>query len=106
MRIRIGCVLVGLAINHQIRNQFARSVAVNQEWAERLAEYSELGKLAQSVNAPGNDVFDSLEVEAESARMQVALDAFHQRMAQLRGEVQANAGASGTPPTGAVLRCA
>jgi PAS domain S-box-containing protein len=90
-------VLVGLAINHQIRNQFARSVAVNQEWAERLAEYSELGKLAQSVNAPGNDVFDSLEVEAESARMQVALDAFHQRMAQLRGEVQANAGASGTP---------
>src|SRR5919202_6357043 len=90
-------VLVGLAINHQIRNQFARSVEVNQVWAERLADYSELGKRAQSVNAPGNDVFDLFDVEDESARMQVALDAFNARMAQLRDEVQANAGPSGAP---------
>jgi PAS domain S-box-containing protein len=89
-------VLVGLAINHQIRNQFARSVAVNQIWAERLADYSALGKLAQSVNAPGNDVFDSQEVDAESARMQVALDAFDERLAQLREQVQTNAGTSET----------
>jgi PAS domain S-box-containing protein len=85
-------VLVGLAINHQIRNQFARSVEVNQVWAERLADYSELGKRAQSVNAPGNDVFDLFDVEDEYAKMQIALDAFNQRMAQLRAEAQANAG--------------
>jgi PAS domain S-box-containing protein len=85
-------VLVGLAINHQGRNQFAHSVEVNQVWAERLAEYSELGKLAQGVNGPGNDVFDDHLVEDEYAKMQVALDAFNQRMAQLRAEAQANAG--------------
>ena len=87
-------VLVGLAINHQIRNQFARSVEVNQIWAERLADYSELGKLAQSVNAPGNDVFDLHDVDAESAKMQVALDAFNARLAQLRAQVQADPGSS------------
>src|SRR5919197_1140889 len=87
-------VLVGLAINHQIRNQFARSVEVNQVWAQRLSDYSELAALAQAVNAPGNDVFDSLAVEAESANMWLALDAFDKRLTELRGEVQTNAGSA------------
>jgi PAS domain S-box-containing protein len=90
-------VLVGLAINHQVRNQFARSVEVNQVWAERLADYSELGKLAQSVNAPGNDVFDSLAVDAESSRMQVAIDRFNTRLRELRAELQTNAGPAESP---------
>jgi PAS domain S-box-containing protein len=89
-------VLVGLAINHQVRNQFALSVEVNQVWAERLADFSELGQLAQAVNAPGNDVFDSLAVSEESVRMQVALDAFEQRLVALRDEVTSDAGPAET----------
>src|SRR5918912_367348 len=89
-------VLVGLAINHQIRNQFAYSVAVNQVWAQRLADYSELGQLAQAVNAPGNDVFDSLDVGAELTKMEQALGTFNHRLAELREEVKDNTGASQT----------
>ncbi len=34
-----------------------------ETWADRLAQYLELGQLASEVNAPGNDVFDSHDVE-------------------------------------------
>src|SRR5207245_2504141 len=66
-------VVLSLSLSHEIRGIFARSVAINQSWGQRLAEYSELGELAQAVDAPGNDVFDTLDVERESAKEQTAL---------------------------------
>jgi PAS domain S-box-containing protein len=80
-------VVLSLALNHQTRDVFAHSVEVNQIWGQRLADYSELGELAAHVNAPGNDVFDSLDPVAESARMHAAQTAFDGRFAALREEL-------------------
>jgi PAS domain S-box-containing protein len=74
-------VLFGLSINHQLVKIYDRSVEVNREWVKRLNGFAELGPLAGAVNAPGNDVFDTQDVDAESLRMQAALRAFREHMA-------------------------
>src|ERR671939_87588 len=74
-------VVLSLVLNHETRGVFARSIEVNQVWSQRLAAYSELGQLAAAVDAPGNDIFDSLDVTQESARMRSALRNYEERFA-------------------------
>src|SRR5919198_3370725 len=88
-------VVLSLVLNHQTRGVFARSIEVNQVWSQRLADYSELGQLAAAVDAPGNDIFDSLDVAAETARFKTALQRYDERFAVLRKEVQASVGEAG-----------
>ena len=83
-------VCVGLYLSHSILSIYTRSVAVNQTWAERVLAYSHLGELAAAVNAPGNNVFDSRDVDAETAKMRAAIQAFDQQFGQLRQELQAD----------------
>jgi C4-dicarboxylate-specific signal transduction histidine kinase len=66
-----------LYLNHRLMDIHDTSVKVNQEWASRLNQFSDLAQLAGAVNAPGNDVFDSQNVEAESARLREALNHFN-----------------------------
>ncbi|HVG48916.1 MAG TPA: response regulator [Rubellimicrobium sp.] len=66
---------------------YSRSVGVNQQWADRLARYSELGQIASVVNAPGNDVFDTRDVAAEAARRDRALTLFEERLHSARAEL-------------------
>jgi two-component system sensor histidine kinase/response regulator len=84
-------VSMSLYLNHQLAGIYARSVEVNHEWAVRLANYSELGQVAAAVNAPGNDVFDSHDVESEADKTQKARRAFDERMTALREELLRNA---------------
>lgn len=65
-----------LALNHQGMTIYTHSVTINQAWAQRLQEYAELGRLAITVNAPGNDVFDSNDVTGEAAKLQAAFQQF------------------------------
>jgi signal transduction histidine kinase len=80
-------VSAGLYLSHSIMSIYVRSVEANQTWAERVFAYSNLGELAAAVNAPGNDVFDSREVDVETARMQAAKNAFDAKFAALREEL-------------------
>src|SRR5438128_10568439 len=89
-------VVLSLVLNHQTRGVFARSIEVNQVWSQRLADYSELGQLAAAVDAPGNDIFDSLDLQAEAARFQTALQRYDERFTVLRQELQSNAGEPGS----------
>src|SRR5712691_6003923 len=82
-------VVLSLLVSHQIRGIYANSVEVNQVWGQRLSDFSDLGQLAQGVNAPGNDVFDTLDVESESAKMRAALAVFDERVASLHADVRA-----------------
>jgi two-component system CheB/CheR fusion protein len=66
---------------------FTDSVDVNKEWAEIQGRFIDLGRLASAVNAPGNDVFDSGDVDAELARRKHALERFEKHMSALRAEV-------------------
>ncbi len=84
-------VSASLYLNHRIVTIYVESVEANQEWAQRMEDYSVLGQLAAQVNAPGNDVFDSRAVAAELARMQTALGIFNARLDSLRRELRRSA---------------
>ncbi len=74
----------GLYLNHLIMSVYTDSVDVNQLWATHLAEIDELRNLTIAVNAPGNDVFDSHDVDAEAAKQLIALRVFDQHLAKTR----------------------
>ncbi|MFZ2266472.1 MAG: response regulator [Azonexus sp.] len=83
-------VSAGLYLNHQIMEIYTGSVEENRVWADRVAAYSHLGELAEHVNTPGNDVFDSRDVAAESQRMYAAVAVFDRDLAERRRELQDN----------------
>jgi signal transduction histidine kinase/CheY-like chemotaxis protein len=82
-------VLLGLFLNHQIVRIYDRSVEVNQEWVKRLNHYADLGPLAGAVDAPGNDVFDTHDVDGEQSKMRAALRAFDLHMAAVEEDLRA-----------------
>ena len=71
--IDLAAVGVSLNLNHQLSKIYDSAVEVNRGWAARSEQYTTLGQLAARVNAPGNDVFDSHDPEAEEARLDQAL---------------------------------
>ena len=77
-------VCTALYLNHRFMIIYSDSVQVNQEWAEQLNKFDELGQLASNVNAPGNNVFDSRDVPVESAKMNLALEQFNAAVAIAR----------------------
>jgi PAS domain S-box-containing protein len=81
---------VSLSLNHRLMKVHTESVRVNQEWSDRRGLLSELGRLAAAVNAPGNDVFDSHDVPAESGRMRAALVEFDAALAARRRDLVDN----------------
>jgi signal transduction histidine kinase len=84
-------VLVSLYLNHRTVAIYTRSVAVNQAWFEILEDSSRLGELAAAINAPGNDVFASGQVEVESEKMAAARRQFDAHLEALRDKVRTRA---------------
>ncbi|MGE3541011.1 MAG: response regulator [Candidatus Tectimicrobiota bacterium] len=89
-------IILSLSLNHQLNSLYRDAIQVNQSWAERLSQYASLAQLSTEVNAPGNDVFDSRDIPAETTRMRYALAAFnthlervHQELTQHVPQVQA-----------------
>ena len=66
---------------------YSESVVINQRWADRLASFSDLGQVASDVNAPGNDVFDTRDVAAETKRRDEALAVFHRQIEAARADL-------------------
>jgi signal transduction histidine kinase/ActR/RegA family two-component response regulator len=83
-------VLASLTLNHRIMEIYVNSVARSQQWEQRETNYARLSELANLVNAPGNDVFDSRNVAAERARLQVALTAYNAHAATACEELEGN----------------
>lgn len=80
-------VAFGLTLNHRLLQIHTDAVRVNEVWEQRLDRFLDLSDLAAAVNAPGNDVFDSGDVAAETDRLEQALTAFDSRMVELRSDV-------------------
>lgn len=76
-------ITASLTLNHRIMVIYEESVLVNQEWTTRARDLSRLSELAQRTNAPGNDIFDSLDVAGERATR----DEFLARFVELREEI-------------------
>ena len=81
-------VLLSLFFKHQLVHIYGHSTEVHAEWAKRLNDYSELSALAGAVNAPGNNVFDTHDVDGESLKTHEALRAFNARMAAIEEELR------------------
>ena len=78
-----------LYLNHQLMGIYESSVASNQVWADIQSQFINLGSSASSVNAPGNEVFDNLDVVGERARRDERLKDFSKLVEALKGEITA-----------------
>lgn len=81
-------VVMSLYLSHHLMERYRRTVASHQEWATRLGEYDELGQLIAFINAPGNAVLASHDVETESARLHMLLRLFATHLAALQEELR------------------
>lgn len=82
--VNIFTIATGMLLNHHMVRQYEKSSEVNRYWSEHLTDYAELETLLAKANAPGNDIFVSLDTETEAARLNEALDALDRRFAAMR----------------------
>lgn len=71
-----------LFIVHSLLGIYTDSVRVNYVWMDRVNEYSRLNQLAADVNAPGNNVFESGDIAAESRRLDHAYHDFQEAISK------------------------
>jgi len=65
-------------------NIYTSSVEDNREWALHLGQLDELRELAGSVNAPGNNVFDTQDVAAEAKALTIQYHKFSEYLADIQ----------------------
>ncbi|MFO0838853.1 MAG: ATP-binding protein [Phycisphaerae bacterium] len=81
---------VGTAIylsDHTAR-AFDAAVHAQRQWSGHLESLSELGRLAISANAPGNDVFQSADADRERPRFELAASQFSDALTRRRVECE------------------
>ncbi len=77
-------VCAGLSLSHMILRIYLESVGVNQQWVDRAGQLGVIAEHAQAVNAPGNDVFHSKDVNSEKVLRDAALVRFNAHLAEFR----------------------
>ncbi|MFM9957103.1 MAG: response regulator [Phycisphaerales bacterium] len=82
--VNVVTVVASLGLSHRLFDLMSVSVVRNTEASERMDLYAELEELATAVNAPGNDVFESRDPDAEEAKLEKALQDFRAMMAVVR----------------------
>lgn len=85
-------VIFSLFLNYYLTETYSESIKANEQWATRLAYFAKLRNQAAAVNAPGNDVFDSLDPVTESRRMQDALIEFNRQFDEAHYELFSRVG--------------
>ncbi|WP_225977551.1 sensor histidine kinase [Nostoc sp. CENA543] len=61
---------------------------MNRYWAESIQIYSEANQLLAAINAPGNNVFESLDVESEKKNLSSAQATFDKLIKFIRAELK------------------
>jgi PAS domain S-box-containing protein len=83
----VATVCLSMYLSYRLRETYAESVRVTRAWSARLARYSYLGQLASALNAPGSEIFQSRNVEIESAKLETALRAFNRALYTARQDL-------------------
>ncbi|MFT4927402.1 MAG: PAS domain S-box-containing protein, partial [Phenylobacterium sp.] len=76
-------VTATLFLSFTILTIYSESVDVNNTWAKRAGNLSDLSQILIKVNTPGNDVFESNAPDEESAKLVI----HHQEFLQLYGSI-------------------
>jgi signal transduction histidine kinase len=87
-------VSLGLFLVDRISAIHQQAIVENQVWAGRLADLSDLAQLAAGVNTPGNDVFQTGDVQAQRRLLDDAVAAFDTMIDGFRAEIVANVDAA------------
>ncbi|HVQ37786.1 MAG TPA: hypothetical protein VMS31_09645, partial [Pyrinomonadaceae bacterium] len=84
-----GLLAVGLSLylGHMLIETHTAATITNKQLSAQMAEYSELRRLAMAVNAPGNDIFTTRDVTAESRKTVEALAEFKQAFDHARNSL-------------------
>jgi PAS domain S-box-containing protein len=85
--LNLFAVSVTLYMNHYNIFEYTKVVQTNSTVATRLKSIGELLVLAQRSNAPGNDIFDSLDFVKEKARYEEESAAFDRHFVELQESV-------------------
>ncbi len=80
-------ICTSLYLNHQIMKKYSISIDENEEWSKRILHYSMISRFAIEVNAPGNNVFDTGNIEAESQKLEIALNHFNDNIEEAKNEL-------------------
>lgn len=79
----VAAIGLSLYVNSHLMHIYIASVATNQTWVELDRDASQLGELASSINAPGNDVFQTKDFAEEEQNLNTAHSEFKRRLANL-----------------------
>lgn len=86
----VATIAISLGISYYQNGIFAKAVAANREWTDRLGQLSKLVGEASAANAPGNDVFETRDIAAASRELEAAVSAFETRAVALDADIRAN----------------
>jgi PAS domain S-box-containing protein len=79
-----------LYLNHKIMVSYTEAEETNQQWVIRLGQYANLAQRATNVNAPGNNVFSSHDVELEKSNLQQSLESFEIQLEMAKRDLTNN----------------
>jgi signal transduction histidine kinase len=83
-------ILLTLMLGSHIIGVYEQSVARSVAWSARVVTLVGLLKRAQETNAPGNDVFHSVDVQEERRRHNQAMLAYHRQRDAVLDELSRN----------------
>ena len=79
-----------LYLNRKVMEIYSGSVDANRQWTVRLTRIQDLRKETIAVSQPGNDIFDTRNVDRERARRDAAMSKFLGQLNRTRREIVAN----------------
>lgn len=83
-------IIITLLIAYNIYKTYDESFKVNESWMQRSIKYDQLTDLAIAANGPGNDIFESRDVEHESSKLKSITDEIDSLKAFLLNDAKSN----------------
>jgi Amt family ammonium transporter len=83
-------IFMSVILTHRVLDIHHTSVAQNLQWAMRATGIEKLVDLARECNAPGNDLLESGDPSAESARYAAAVERYHRHYRVVTMELKSN----------------
>lgn len=84
--VNIATIAAGTGLNYSLAYRYENADDLNRYWSNHLNDYAELETLISQANAPGNDVFASMDPVHEARRLDSALIALDRKFAEMRAK--------------------
>ena len=82
--VNIVTISAGTMLNYHLVRQYENANELNRYWSAHLSDFAELETLISLANAPGNDIFVSLNPDYEERRLDVVRTAIARKFEEIR----------------------